>query len=176
MINLLTVSRVLLLVPLVWVLAATRIPSWGAFAIFIAAGITDLVDGYLARKLKQTSPFGAMLDQICDKIFIISTLTAMAAVGLLQNLMLVPVLLIIVREFAVAGLREYAAQNARAILVDKLGKIKTVTQFAAITLMLIPANGIEFIVLLNHAGAALLWVAALLGVYSGARYFKLLPK
>jgi len=172
LINLLTVSRVLLLVPLGWVLAATRAPSWAAFAIFIAAGVTDFLDGYLARKLKQTSAFGAMLDQICDKIFIIGTLTAAAAAGLLQNLMLVPMLLIITREFAVAGLREYAAQNARTIPVDKLGKFKTMTQFFAIALMLIPMGGAEFIVWFNHVGAVLLWISALLGIISAVRYLR----
>lgn len=113
-----------------------------------------------------------MLDQICDKIFIIGTLTAAAAAGLLQNLMLVPMLLIITREFAVAGLREYAAQNARTIPVDKLGKFKTMTQFFAIALMLIPMGGAEFIVWFNHVGAVLLWISALLGIISAVRYLR----
>jgi len=173
MINLITLLRVILLLPLVWVmLAAAAEKSWAALTIFALAGATDFLDGYLARRLKQTSKFGAMLDQICDKIFIVGTLVAMAAAGLLQNLMLIPVFLIIVREFAVAGWREYAAQQGRAIPVDKLGKLKTITQFAALALILIPASGTGWLVEVNHMGAMLLWFAALLAIVSAVNYFR----
>jgi len=172
MINLITLLRVILLLPLVWVmLAAGPEKSWAALAIFALAGATDFLDGFLARKLKQTSKLGAMLDQICDKIFIIGTLVAMAAAGLLQNGMLIPVFLIIAREFAVTGWREYTAQQGRAIPVDKLGKLKTITQFAAIALILIPPNGTEWLVEVNHLGAMLLWFAATLGLISAWNYF-----
>lgn len=170
MINFITLLRVFLLLPLAWVLVVTRAQSWAAVALFALAGITDFLDGYLARKLKRTSAFGAMLDQICDKIFIIGTLVAMTAAGLLENMMLVPVFLIITRELAVAGLREYAAGHARAIPVDKLGKLKTALQFGAILWMLLPVSGAAC-VWINHIGAGALWVAAAMGIYSGVRYF-----
>jgi CDP-diacylglycerol--glycerol-3-phosphate 3-phosphatidyltransferase len=170
MINLLTLVRVLLLFPLAWVLLMTRDQSWTATVIFIAAAMTDLLDGYLARRLNKVSLLGAMLDQICDKIFIIGTLVAMAAAGLLENLMLIPVFLIIAREFAVAGLREYAALNRHRLPVDKLGKYKTAAQFLAIAWMLVPPLGMTSIVWFNHAGAALLWLAAILGIISAVNY------
>ena len=171
MINFITISRVILLVPLVWLLAITRGQTWGAVEIFALAGVTDFLDGYLARRLNQTSAFGAMLDQICDKIFIIGALVAMAAAGLLLKLMLVPIFLIIARELAVAGLREYAAQCARPIPVDQLGKLKTTLQFCAILLMLVPANYLTYIVWINHLGTLMLWIAAAIGLLSAWRYF-----
>jgi CDP-diacylglycerol--glycerol-3-phosphate 3-phosphatidyltransferase len=170
MINLLTMVRVALLLPLAWLLLTTREQSLAGMIIFMVSGLTDMLDGYLARKLQKITLFGAMLDQICDKIFIIGTLVAMAAAGLLENLMLVPVFLIIAREFAVAGLREYAAINRHRLPVDKLGKYKTATQFLAIAWMLMPPMGIVWMVWINHAGAGLLWIAAILGIVSAARY------
>jgi len=182
MINLITLLRVILLLPLVWVmLAALPEKSWAALAIFVLAGATDFLDGFLARKLKQISAFGAMLDQICDKIFIVCTLVAMAAAGLLQNWMLIPVFLIIAREFAVAGMREYAAQQGRTIPVDKLGKIKTVTQFIAIAGLLCPEfayldEGHDTLAMINIGifltGCLLLWLAAILGCISAINYFR----
>lgn len=169
MINFITVLRVFLLLPLAAVML-TGEKTWTAVAIFAIAGITDWADGWLARRLKQTSTFGAMLDQICDKIFIVGTLVLMTAAGMLEKLMLVPVLGIIAREFFVAGWREYAAQTARAIPVDKFGKVKTTLQFSAILLMLVPVAGMPC-VWINHVGAGALWVAAGLGVISAARYF-----
>jgi CDP-diacylglycerol--glycerol-3-phosphate 3-phosphatidyltransferase len=170
MINLLTLLRVVLLLPLAYLLVVTREQSWAVAIIFIVSGLTDLLDGYLARKFNKISLLGAMLDQICDKIFIIGSMVAMVAAGLLQNFMLIPVFLIITRELAVAGLREYAAINRHRLPVDKLGKYKTAAQFIAIAWMLMPPMGMEWVVWCNHIGGGFLWIAALLGVISGARY------
>lgn len=73
MINLLTISRVFLLLPLAWLMLGGE-KSWSVVALFIIAGLTDFLDGFLARRLGKTSTFGALLDQICDKIFIIGIL------------------------------------------------------------------------------------------------------
>jgi CDP-diacylglycerol--glycerol-3-phosphate 3-phosphatidyltransferase len=170
MINLLSLARVLLLFPMAWLLVIGHQQSWPAWIIFIMAGITDFLDGYLARKFHMTSALGAMLDQICDKIFIIGVLVAMVAAGLLQNLMLIPVFLIIAREFLVAGLREYAAQQVRSVPVDQFGKIKTTLQFLALALLLMPVGLMPWHSWLNHAGAIGLWLAMILGLISAWRY------
>lgn len=184
--NLLCVFRIFLLLPLGWAMFALGADSWIAFAIFIIAGITDFLDGWLARRLGKTSAFGAMLDQICDKIFIVGTLLLLVAVH--QDLsgpvpLILPALLIIAREFLVSGLREYAAQQGGAIPVDRLGKIKTAVQFISIACWLSPPlmvfddadasetlRGIEMLrQLLAFAG---LWLAAVLGWISAWRYFR----
>jgi len=171
MINFITLLRVVLLAPLAWLLVNAGEKTWAVEGIFLLAGVTDWADGYLARRLRRTSKFGAMLDQICDKIFIIGTLVAMAAAGLLQNVMLIPVLLIIAREFAVAGWREYMAQQGRAVPVDKLGKLKTVTQFFGLALMLVPVAG-DVCIEINHVGAAMVWISAIMGLVSAVNYFR----
>ena len=173
-INIITVSRILFLIPIA-ILLLSGGKSWAVVGLFIAGGITDFLDGWLARRLGKTSSLGAMLDQICDKIFVLGALIIMAAAGFLQGIMLVPVLLILVREFMVSGLRELSAQQQTTIPVDKLGKIKTACQFAAIVFMLVPAL-CHACVILNHIGAGLLWCAALLGLISAARYARPLFK
>lgn len=136
----------------------------------MAAGLTDFLDGYLARKLGRTTALGAMLDQIADKIFITGALVCMVGVGLLQGIMIIPVLIILAREFAVSGLREYAAQHVRPLPVDALGKVKTLVQFFSIALILLPTSGVDWGVWIKHLGAGLLWLAAMLAVLSGVRY------
>ena len=168
--------RVMLLPVIACLLVIDRSTSYAVEILFLIAGLTDVLDGFLARRLNKVSLFGAMLDQICDKIFIIGTLTAMAAAGLLQNWMLVPVLVIITREFAVAGLREYAAINRYRLPVDKLGKFKTAFQFIAIAWMLLPTDGEAWLVWVNHIGAACLWIAAVLGMISAVRYARQVPR
>ena len=106
-------------------------------AIFLLAGITDMVDGYLARKLNQTSRFGAFLDPVADKLIV-----ATALVMLVQEhatlWMAVPAIVIISREITVSALREWMAEIGKRgrVAVSAIGKIKTVAQIAAITALL----------------------------------------
>ncbi len=184
MINLITILRVFLLIPLGWAIFQMPPESWLPFIIFIAAALTDFFDGYLARKLNKTSAFGGMLDQICDKIFIVSALVLLVARSGQMILFIIPVILIIVREFLVAGFREFAAQQGRAIPVDKFGKVKTVSQFVAIACMLCPGF-VDFnsdtqdmlkilqlvVIFTSFIG---IWIAAVLGWISAVRYFNAL--
>lgn len=182
MINLLTLLRIVLLLPLGWAMFALPATSWVPLIIFVVAGLTDFLDGFLARKLNQTSAFGAMLDQICDKIFIVSTLVFVVAQSGGMIALIVPIILIIIREFLVSGCREYAAQQGTPIPVDQFGKIKTVSQFIAITCMLCP-NFVDFnadapealklfqiaIIFCSLIG---LWIAVILGWISAWRYMR----
>jgi CDP-diacylglycerol--glycerol-3-phosphate 3-phosphatidyltransferase len=116
--------------------------GWLAAGIFLVAGITDWLDGYLARRMQLTSRFGAFLDPVADKLMV-----AAALVLLVQNhgtaWMAIPALVIISREIAVSALREWMAeigQRAR-VAVSWVGKVKTVVQIIAITALLVQTPG-----------------------------------
>lgn len=105
-----------------------------AAGVFLVAGLTDMLDGYLARRLGQTSRFGAFLDPVVDKLMVAAALVMLVQVHATAWLV-VPAIVIVSREITVSALREWMAelgQRAR-VAVSKVGKIKTVAQIAAIT-------------------------------------------
>ena len=105
-----------------------------AAAVFLGAGLTDMLDGYLARRLGQTSRFGAFLDPVVDKLMVAAALVMLVQVHATAWLV-VPAIVIVSREITVSALREWMAelgQRAR-VAVSQVGKIKTVAQIAAIT-------------------------------------------
>jgi CDP-diacylglycerol--glycerol-3-phosphate 3-phosphatidyltransferase/cardiolipin synthase len=108
-----------------------------AVALFLAAGVTDWLDGYLARRLNQTSPLGAFLDPVADKLIVGVALVMLVQVHATAWLA-VPAMVIVSREIAVSALREWMAELGQRgrVAVSQLGKIKTVTQMTAITLLL----------------------------------------
>jgi len=136
--NTLTVVRVLAIPVLVLVFYLPF--KWSdmcAAALFLAAGITDWLDGYLARRLNQTSPLGAFLDPVADKLIVGVALVMLVQVHATAWLA-VPAMVIVSREIAVSALREWMAELGQRgrVAVSQLGKIKTVTQMTAITLLL----------------------------------------
>lgn len=143
--NILTLIRVAAIPVLV---AAFYLPFKGsnmvAAVLFLAAGLTDWLDGYLARKLGQTSPFGAFLDPVADKLIV-----AVALLMLVQQhatlWLTAPAMVIVCREITVSALREWMAElGMRAkVAVSAIGKIKTVTQMVAITLLLAVQPGYD---------------------------------
>lgn len=143
--NILTLIRVASIPVLV---AAFYLPFKGsnmvAAVLFLAAGLTDWLDGYLARKLGQTSPFGAFLDPVADKLIV-----AVALLMLVQQhatlWLTAPAMVIVCREITVSALREWMAElGMRAkVAVSAIGKIKTVTQMVAITLLLAVQPGYD---------------------------------
>ncbi len=169
--NLLTLGRVAL-VP--FFVAAFWLPepalSWVAFGLFAVAGATDWLDGRLARRNGQESDFGRVLDPIADKILVAAALVMLAATDRLSDAGAVAALIILVRELAVSGLREFLAGTA-ILPVTPLARWKTAAQFAAIAVLLIAgafADGAGP----RLAGEALLWLAALLTVVTGAAYLR----
>lgn len=170
--NYLTLFRIAL-IP-VFVLVFYLPFTWSHFAtalIFGLAAITDWLDGYLARRLRQTSRFGAFLDPVADKLMV-----AVALVLLVQEnptiLLAIPALVIIGREIAISALREWMAEiGERAhVAVSYVGKIKTTVQMIAILLLLyhepigpLPVYGI---------GVVLLYIAALLTLWSMFVYLR----
>ena len=168
--NLLTLGR-LGLVP--FFVAAFWLPGpalhWATFGLFALAGVTDWLDGWLARRTGQVSDFGRFLDPIADKILVAAALVMLAATDRLTDAGVIAALMILVRELAVAGLREFLAGTA-VLPVSPLAKWKTAAQFLAIAALLI-AGAVPALPL-SLAGEALLWLAALLAVVTGSAYLR----
>jgi cardiolipin synthase (CMP-forming) len=153
---------------------------WVALAIFIAAGVTDILDGYIARIWDQQSSFGRMLDPIADKLLVSSCLLMLAADGTIRGWSLWAAIVILCREILVSGLREYLAELRVGVPVTTLAKWKTTAQLVAIGFLLagdagdavvssvigIPAPCVTVI------GLTLLWISALVTLYTGYDYFK----
>lgn len=170
--NFLTLLRILL-IPVLVVLFYLPWPWSGAACAgaFALAMLTDLLDGWLARRLEQETRFGAFLDPVADKLIVSAALVLI--VSREQSLVAVaPAMIVIGREIAVSALREWMAQLGRRSLVrvSQLGKVKTVAQAAAIVLMLYhePVFGFNT----NFAGLVLLYVAAALTLVSMTVYLR----
>jgi len=144
---------------------------YAAAAIFGLAALTDWLDGYLARRLKQTTRFGAFLDPVADKLVVVSAIVMM--VGDHASLWLtLPGLVIVGREIVVSALREWMAEmNRRGIVaVGPLGKVKTGAQIAAIlTLLAFPPGSDERLVMIGYA---LIYLAAIMTLSSMLVYLR----
>lgn len=141
-----------------------------ATLIFIAAALTDWADGYLARKLDQTSAFGAFLDPVADKLMVAAALIVLVQLGRADAIVAT---IIIGREITISALREWMAKigAAKSVAVSMLGKIKTTAQMAAIPLLLYqaPLFGMNTM----QAGEWLIWLAALLTLWSMGYYLRM---
>ncbi len=135
--NILTVLRLLAAPALgvVFLILPRPMADWAALILFIAAALTDYVDGYLARKWGQVTKFGAMLDPIADKAMVIIAFAVLLGLFGLSLLILLPVTLILFREVFVSGLREFLAAAAGTLKVTKLAKWKTTVQMISISLL-----------------------------------------
>jgi CDP-diacylglycerol--glycerol-3-phosphate 3-phosphatidyltransferase len=168
--NSLTLVRIFL-VPLVVVVLLTRpteIQTWAIWGVslFLGAALTDLLDGYLARRRRQVTTLGRLLDPIADKLLISSALVSLVQLELAPAWMVV---IIIGREFAVSGLRSIAASEGFTIDVSTLGKGKMVLQVAAVVgLILGRAHGGWVM----QTAKVLLWAVALLALISMVQYFR----
>ncbi|MDR6633979.1 cardiolipin synthase [Phyllobacterium sp. 1468] len=176
--NILTYARIIA-VPLVVVcfflegrLQSSDAARWGALAIFAIASITDFLDGYLARIWKQTSTIGRMLDPIADKLLVSACLLLLAADGTIAGWSLWAAIIILCREILVSGLREYLAELKVSVPVSQLAKWKTTIQMVAIAFLLAGPAGDEIIPVITILGIILLWIAALITLYTGWDYFR----
>ncbi len=146
-----------------------------ATVLFVVFAATDWLDGYLARKLNQTSAFGAFLDPVADKILVCACILALVH---LQRTDVFVALIIVGREIAISALREWMAQigASKSVAVHMVGKLKTVVQMVAIPFLLF--DGLLFGVLDTHLwGNWLIWAAAVLTVWSMVYYLqKALPE
>jgi cardiolipin synthase (CMP-forming) len=141
-----------------------------ATLIFVAAAFTDWADGYLARKLDQTSAFGAFLDPVADKLMVAAALIILVQLGRADAIV---ASIIIGREITISALREWMAKigAAKSVAVSMLGKVKTAAQMVAIPLLLYyaPLFGLD----IRLIGNVLIWVAALLTLWSMGYYLRM---
>ena len=145
--------------PFLSVLGADR-PSWGdllAGGVFIIAALTDSLDGYIARKHKLVTTLGKFIDPLADKVLVIA---AMVALVELQRIPAWIVVVIITREFVVTGLRLVASAEGVVIAASRGGKVKTVFQIVATSLLILKLPG----------GMTLMWIAMFFTVWSGMEY------
>src|ERR1700674_5726696 len=145
---------------------------WVALAIFIAAAITDFLDGYFARSLGQQSAFGRMLDPIADKLLVASCLLMLAADGIIHGWALWAAIVILCREILVSGLREYLAALRVSVPVTKLAKWKTTIQLVAIGFLIAGEAGEVILPPTTLIGITLLWISAIFTIYTGWDYFR----
>ncbi len=172
--TIITFSRILIILP--FILVAPEHPFLGAL-LFAIASLTDLLDGYLARKSKQVTKMGILLDPIADKLLVISALI------LFVDMELIPAwiaIVIIAREFIVTGLRIVALTKDIVIPAEMGGKIKVTAQISAILVLLLDKTFLLTEIFkdidLYHLGIVLLWIAMILGIISGVQYFILFWK
>lgn len=143
-----------------------------ALGLFIVAAVTDFFDGYLARAWHQQSALGRMLDPIADKLLVAACLMMMAADGTIRDWSMLAALTILAREILVSGLREFLAELRVSVPVSNLAKWKTTVQLIAIGVLL-GAPALESLLPgITDAGIALLWIAAILTLYTGYDYFR----
>ena len=141
-----------------------------ATLIFLLAAITDWLDGYLARKLNQTSSFGAFIDPVADKLIVIAALILLVQIGRLDSII---AFIIIAREFTISSLREWMATLGKSgsIAVAFIGKVKTTMQMIAILFLLYYDNILFLPIAL--LGQILIYIAAFLTIISMIYYLKI---
>ena len=170
--NLLTYSRIVA-VPAVVVLMMVERPvgNWLALGVFVAAGVTDILDGHLARTWGQQSSLGRILDPIADKLLVSAVLLMLVGVDTLKGLTLLPAAIILCREILVSGLREFLADVRVSVPVSQLAKWKTALQMTTIGFLIVGEAGPAFGPWsTTEVGVAGLWVAAVLTVVTGYDY------
>ena len=168
--NVLTVGRIAF-VPVFALVYAFSESYWLAAALFAAAALTDWLDGYLARKFEQTTPFGTFLDPVADKLIVVVALVLLIG-GYADLWLTIPGVVIVGREIVISALREWMAEmNRRGLVaVSALARIKTGAQMVAIVLLL--ANPPTFAQPWAMVGLVLLYGAAVLTIYSMVVYLR----
>ena len=160
--NKLTIARVLM-IPVFLVILYWGFPgsSYVALAVYIIACLTDLADGYIARQYNQVSDFGKFMDPLADKCLVVAAMLWFVEIGQMPAW---AVLIVVIRVFAVSGLRMVAADKGRVIAAGWSGKVKTASTMVCIVLMLIPPVARE-------VSPLCVAVIVLTTIYSGVEYF-----
>ena len=143
-----------------------------AFALFVVAGITDWLDGYLARIWELQSDLGRMLDPIADKLLVGAVLMMLVYDGTLHGPAIFAAIIILCREILVSGLREFLAELNVKIHVSRLAKWKTGLQMIALGVLLAGPAADKVVPGIVPIGVGLLWIAALLTLWTGYDYLK----
>ena len=159
--NKLTLLRVVM-IPLFLLVLYLDVPgaNYWALAIFVIASLTDTLDGYIARHYNQTTDFGKFMDPLADKCLVTAAMLWFVEIGQMPGWAL---LVVIIREFGVSGLRMVAADKGRVIAAGWSGKVKTASTMVCIVLMFLPIPAV--------VNTICVWVITLTTLYSGVEYF-----
>ena len=170
--NLLTIARIAV-IPIIVLCIYLKSPfyGWVAFILFCTASITDYFDGYIARIRNEVTNFGTFLDPIADKLLVAAVILILTSKEIIADWETIPALIILLREIAVSGLREYLAKIKVSVPVSRIAKIKTALQLTALALLILSESGITVIPII-YIGKIALWVAGLLTLYTGYDYLK----
>ena len=168
--NIITFIRIFL-IPVILYLLFSENPNIVLIAgmLFIVSSVSDYFDGYLARTLNQSSKLGTLLDPIADKLLIASVIVVLVDTGVISNIHVVPAIIILLREIAISGLREFLAKLNTDMPVSKLAKYKTTFQMISLSILII-SLGFELNDLLWNIGLITLWIAAIITLLSGYNY------
>ncbi|TKS60551.1 MAG: CDP-diacylglycerol--glycerol-3-phosphate 3-phosphatidyltransferase [Nitrospira sp.] len=166
--NLLTLVRILL-IPVFVILFITPTPDRSLIAavIFTVAAVTDLLDGYIARRTGQVTKLGKLLDPIADKLLVLSALILLVNIDRVSALVAI---LVIAREVAVTGIRAIAAGEGLIIAAETAGKYKMALQVVAIVLLILEGTGLADLGNAHLAGTVTLYLSLVLGYVSGGQY------
>ncbi|MFA5899525.1 MAG: CDP-diacylglycerol--glycerol-3-phosphate 3-phosphatidyltransferase [Hyphomicrobium sp.] len=148
------------------------VARWSAFGLFVFAGITDWLDGYLARIWEQQSMLGRMLDPIADKLLVGAVLMMLVHDNTIGGWAIWAAIIILCREILVSGLREFLAELNVKIHVTQLAKWKTTMQMIALAVLLAGPAAEKIIPGIMTGGLVILWIAALLTLWTGYDYLK----
>ncbi|WP_439497856.1 CDP-diacylglycerol--glycerol-3-phosphate 3-phosphatidyltransferase [Bosea sp. (in: a-proteobacteria)] len=171
--NLLTYGRIVAIPALVALLFWPRDDwmRWIALAIYVAAAVTDYLDGWIARAWSQHSAIGRMLDPIADKLLVCALLLMLVADGTIYGWSLWAAIVILCREILVSGLREFLAELKVSVPVSKVAKWKTTAQLLALGFLVAGPAGDKVLPYNTQIGIVMLWFAAILTIYTGWDYF-----
>jgi cardiolipin synthase len=173
--NLLTYARLAAVTALTAVMFFGKgddVTNWIALGIFTVAAVTDFLDGYLARAWAQQSMIGRLLDPIADKLIVGAALLMLVADQTISGWSLWAALIILSREILVSGLREFLAELNVTVAVSRLAKWKTTVQMVALCFLLAGGAGDKACGCATSTGLGLLWVAAVVTLYTGFDYFR----
>ena len=168
--NIITFIRIIL-IPIILYLLFSENPNIVLLAggLFIVSSVSDYFDGYLARVLNQSSKLGTLLDPIADKLLIASVIVVLVDTNVISNLHVIPAIIILLREIAISGLREFLAKMNTDMPVSKLAKYKTTFQMVSLSILII-SLGFELHDFLWNLGLITLWIAAIITLLSGYNY------
>ena len=166
--NVITLLRILL-IPVFVMLFFTPTPdrSLSAAVVFVVAAITDLLDGYIARRMGQITKLGKLLDPIADKLLVLSALILLVNVDRVSALVAI---LVVAREVGVTGIRAIAASEGMIIVAETTGKYKMALQVVAITMLILESTALSDLGNLHLAGTVTLYLSLVFGYLSGGVY------
>ena len=179
--NMLTILRIVLIPAVAWFLwQGDDVSRLIAFGLYFLAGVTDFLDGYLARSLGQTSAIGRFLDPIADKLLVACIIMVLTANQQLTGIHFLAGLIIMMREITVSGLREFLGGIQVSVPVSSLAKWKTTAQILSLGFLIIgsasdpfPWEFLSFFTFPSiEVGLIMLWLAAVLTVITGVDYLR----